>query len=112
MDIDTRVETGDLMEGYSGDCIGKGDMQTYIVGGQTHNNDMNHCMFTPLKGVIKFNINEGDIEAMIQLCKKVLFKLHPEWECMKCGTKLYFTHFIVSENRRYCCQCWYTKKGK
>lgn len=107
--FDDRIKTGDLMEGFSGDCIGKGDKQEYIVGGQVHTNDMNHCIITPLKGIIKFNICEGDVEAMLQMSQNVLFELRPHFECEKCGVSGRHVHFIVTHSGRLCCKCHYSQ---
>lgn len=105
---DDRLKTGDLNEGYSGDCIGKSLPLTYTVGGNEHRNDMNHCVFTPLKGVTRFMICEGDVEAMLHMARGVLHELHPDRKCEECGASHPFTHFCVTTTgRRLCCQCYY-----
>jgi hypothetical protein len=110
--FDERVKTGDLNEGYSGDCIGKGDESVYIVGGETHTNDMNHCVFTPLKGIVRFQINEGDVDAMLQMCQAVLHALKPERKCEACGTSQRWTHWIrTGDGRLFCCTCYHQGKG-
>lgn len=109
---DERLKTGDLNEGYSGDCIGKSIPLDYMVGGNLHQNDMNHCIFTPLKGVIRFQINEGDVDAMLHMCKAVIQELNPDRCCEECGARHRFTHFIISGDKRLCCSCYYSGKGK
>lgn len=108
---DDRLKTGDLNEGYSGDCMGRSIPLEYMVGGNLHRNDMNHCIFTPLKGVIRFQINEGDVESMVHQCKAVLNILHPEWKCEECGVRHFYTHYVISGGRRLCCRCYYGGKG-
>lgn len=102
---DDRITSGDMNEGYSGDCIGKSLPIEYVVGGNVHSNDMNHCIFTPLKGVIRYQINEGDVESMVHMCKQVLLDLHPEYKCDQCSARHRFTHFIIQDGRRLCCDC-------
>ena len=104
--LDDRMTAGDLNEGYSGDCIGKmAEGITYIVGGQEHPNDLNHCIFTPLKGIVRFMINQGDIEALRMMCESVLAKIDP-LDCEDCGAGRRMTHFIIkSDGRRLCCRC-------
>src|SRR3990167_2362208 len=81
---DDRIIEGDLSEGYSGDCIGQSEPTSYIVGGQEHRNELNHCIFTPLKGIIRYQICLLDVEAMMQMCQAVLAQLQP-LRCEECG---------------------------
>lgn len=111
--FDDRLKTGDLNEGYSGDCIGQSIPLTYIVGGQEHVNDMNHCIFTPLKGVLRFQINKDDVSAMLHMCNSVLAELEPR-QCSDCGKKATaaIRHFIIGhDNVCRCCECHYTRRG-
>ena len=82
--FDDRVQTGDLNEGYSGDCIGRSEPLEYTIGGQKHINDLNHCIFTPLKGIIRFQVNKDDLHLMSNMCRAVLAKVDPI-ECEECG---------------------------
>ena len=104
---DDRIKTGDMMEGYSGDCIGQGDRVEYVVGGHVHRNDMNHCIFTPLKGVIRYNINEDDVGSMLQMAQSVLYELHGKPKCSECGDGGRWTHFVVRDGKKRCCRCDY-----
>jgi len=45
---------------------------------------MNPCLFSPLKGVIRFQICQGDIEAMLQMAQSVLADIDPR-PCKICG---------------------------
>lgn len=104
---DDRMKTGDLDEGYSGDCMGMAQPTQYVVGGQVHHNNMNHCVFTPLKGIIRFQINPEDVYGMLHLASAVMSELHPERVCKKCGSKGRWIHWIVSAGNRYCCRCYH-----
>lgn len=105
---DPRLKTGDLNEGYSGDCIGKADESVYVVGGQQHTNDMNHCVFTPLKGVIRFQVNREDVYGMMHMAQAVLHDLaNPPRVCEGCGTSQRFTHWIRTGDKLLCCRCYY-----
>lgn len=108
MAFDDRIKDGDLDEGYSGDCIGKSEPTSYTVGGQVHENDMNQCVFTPLKGIIRFQICEGDVEGMLHMMKAVLHHLNPDRYCCKCRAAGVWVHWVIDkEGNRYCCSCYY-----
>ena len=94
--FDSRIKTGDLNEGYSGDCIGKSISLEYVVGGEIHLNDMNQCVFSPLKGIIRFQICKGDVEAMLQMAQSVLADIAPR-PCKVCG---------IDARRRTCTVLW------
>jgi hypothetical protein len=109
---DDRMKTGDLNEGYSGDCIGCGDKSVFVVGGQTHTNDMNHCVFTPLKGVIRFQVNREDVYGMLHMAQSVLHDLaEPPRVCSKCGARHRFTHWIRTGETLLCCRCYHQSSG-
>lgn len=104
---DDRLKVGDLDEGYSGECIGKAQPTEYVVGGQVHHNDMNHCVFTPLKGVIRFQINPEDVVGMMHMCQAVQAALNPDRQCAICGTTILWTHWISLDGKLFCCQCYH-----
>lgn len=110
---DDRLKTGDLNEGYSGDCIGKSLQLRYVVGGQEHVNDMNHCVFTALKGVIRFQINLDDVSAMLHMAQSVICELQePKLVCSDCGQKRTSAHwhFIIgADNVTRCAKCYYRR---
>lgn len=111
MAFDDRIKDGDLDEGYSGDCIGKSKPTTYEVGGQVHTNDMNHCIITPLKGVIRFQVCEEDIRGMLHMAKHVLHYLDEARKCCECGVTGMWVHWIVTpDKKRHCCRCYYLKQ--
>ena len=102
--FDTRIITGDLNEGYSGDCIGKSQLLTYTVGGNEHINDMNQCIFTPLKGIIRMMINLGDIEAMYMMSQSVLSELNPI-PCDGCGVDARKFRLKSFNGKKLCINC-------
>ena len=113
--FDDRIKTGDLNEGYSGDCIGKSIELRYVVGGQEHINDMNHCIFTPLKGVLRFQINLDDVSAMLHMAQSVITDMEqPRWQCADCGVKrtsANFHFFIGHDNVTRCCSCHHKRNA-
>lgn len=51
--------------GESFSCFGMMDRNVpFIYDGVEHNNDLNSCSYTALKGVIRFQENEADWEAL------------------------------------------------
>lgn len=69
---DRRLKTGDLDEGYSGGCIGKSKSHSYVVNGQVHENDLNCCIFSPIKGIILFRVCRKDLEIMREMINRVV----------------------------------------
>lgn len=49
---------------------------TFIYDGEKHANDLSTCFYTPLKGVIRFQMNEDDWEWMKIGAEHALEKLH------------------------------------
>ena len=102
--FDERIETGDLSEGYSGDCIGQTVAREYIVNGNLHTNDLNHCLFTPLKGIVQFQVCKDDLESMLTMLRAVLAEIDP-MECARCQKNRRFAHFVIVNDERLCCDC-------
>jgi len=103
MVCDARIkdESADMAQGYSGECIGKmSEAVEFIYGGSPHKNDMNRCVFTPLKGIIRFQENADDFWSSIILLSRALDVLKPI-ECCECGessrTSAHFHHLIPKE---------------
>jgi len=87
MVADTRIrdQEADMSQGYSGECVGRmSEAVEFIYGGSPHKNDLNRCVFTPLKGIIRFQECTGDIWSSIIVLTEVLSKLQPI-ECCECG---------------------------
>lgn len=87
MVADSRIkdEEADMSQGYSGECIGKmNEPFTFIYGGNPHTNDINHCHFTPLKGIIRFQECADDLWGTMILISRTLDILKPI-ECCLCG---------------------------
>ncbi len=49
-----------------------------------HVNDICHCYYTPLKGAIRYFMNEGDLWGEINAKIWVLNKVHPIGKCSRC----------------------------
>lgn len=84
---DSRIkdEEADMAQGYSGDCVGKmSEAVEFIYGGASHRNDVNVCVFTPLKGIIRFQETAEDLWSSIILRRAALDKLNPI-KCCYCG---------------------------
>lgn len=84
---DPRIkdEEADMSQGYSGECIGKmKEPIAFIYGGAEHRNDCNRCVFTPLKGIIRFQENWEDLGSSILLMEHALEILRPI-KCEYCG---------------------------
>jgi hypothetical protein len=47
----------------------------FVYDGKKHANDLNHCDYTPLKGVIRWQENEGDWRALAKMVERALEKL-------------------------------------
>lgn len=89
---DSQVQ--DLTEGISGECYGRASQtREFIVGGIHHKNTLNHCIFTPLKGVLQFQECEGDLESYIMLANRVLQEINPI-QCTECGGDRVFSRFV------------------
>ena len=102
---DNRIVTGDLNDGYSGDCIGQSKPLEYTVGGQKHINDLNHCIFSPMKGIIRFQVNKDDLHSMVRMCLLALETVDP-LVCDECKRGRSTSHFIfVGNGRTLCCRC-------
>lgn len=70
------VRSGDLNDGYSGECMGRMAAPIeFIYNGIPHRNDLNRCVFTPLKGIIRFQENISDLQASAEMLRRVLRQL-------------------------------------
>lgn len=106
MVADSRIkdEEADMNQGYSGECVGKmSEAIEFIYGGSPHRNDLNRCVFTPLKGIIRFQECAGDIESSLLILNRTLDKIQP-LQCCECGegsrTSTTFHHLIPPEHFR------------
>ena len=79
---------GDLAEGYSFECFGKlKEENIFKEKDIIHKNNISHCRYTPLKGMLRFFENINDIQGQIQVQLRVMEKLI-ECKCPTCGGKL------------------------
>jgi uncharacterized protein YwqG len=72
-------------EGYSFFCFGKlAKTQVFKEREILHENNISHCYYTPLKGMLRFFMNEDDLWGEAWAKVRVLNKLK-EIKCGKCG---------------------------
>ncbi len=77
----------DFDKGLSFFCFGKLEKTHFFTEKETtHTNDISHCYYTPLKGMIRFFMNTDDLwgesHAMIRVLNKLI-----EVDCLKCDGK-------------------------
>lgn len=83
--IDQDRKDDYIGKGGSGDCVGiLKDPVTFIYKETTHTNNMSHCIFTPLKGMIRFQINMDDAWRIYLLMGALMDKEKP-LICDECG---------------------------
>lgn len=71
-----QVERDKATPGDSFVCFGVGLREVpFSYDGVEHSNDLNHCDYTPLKGVIRFQENADDWRAAVNLYNRALNKL-------------------------------------
>jgi hypothetical protein len=95
----------DFRKGFSFFCFGRlKEPNVFKEKEVEHVNDLCHCYYTPLKGMIRFFVNTEDLwkEATSKLA--VLNRLI-EVKCDKCGSKMY------KVARHICFECQYKAKG-
>ena len=74
-----------LLRGGSGDCVGiLKEPVVFTYKGTVHDNNMSHCIFTPLKGMIRFQVNSQDAWRIFLLMAVLMDKENPMY-CEKCG---------------------------
>ncbi len=57
-------------------CFGKMDKPVvFTYDGVEHINNLNHCDYTPLKGIIRWQENKEDWEGVVKVFKRALEKL-------------------------------------
>jgi len=74
----------------------------------THRNTHSHCIFTPLKGMIRFFLNAEDAWMDIQGYQTVIRDCKKPWVCEACGVRGDSTRSGVtqySDDRRLCDMC-------
>jgi hypothetical protein len=93
----------EIQKGYSGDCLGiMGDVK-FIYKEAEHINNWSHCIFTPLKGMIRYQINSGDAWRIYLLMGAILDKEKP-LVCEECGfQKRAFGETVIKYTDRSLC---------
>lgn len=106
MAVDSRIkdEEADMNQGYSGECIGRMEPPVeFIYGGNLHRNEINHCHFTPLKGIIRYQECADDLWGSLILISRALDVLRPIQctECGQCGRlSSHYWHLVPPESYR------------
>ena len=64
---------GEPTPGVSFICFGKmARPVTFIYDGESHDNDLNHCDYTPLKGIIRWQENVDDWRYVVAQYQRAL----------------------------------------
>lgn len=96
-------------EGYSFFCYGKlKKPHLFIEREAKHFNQLSHCYYTPLKGMIRFFVTIGDLWGEINAKLVVMNKLQPLGKCYQCKKKLYRrveSCVVLNCKRKLCSQC-------
>lgn len=112
--IYTTYNAENFKKGYSFFCYGKlKTPHTFIERQAKHVNDISHCYYTPLKGMIRFFVCIGDLWGEINAKLVVMNKLQPLGKCYKCKKKLYRmvrTCIAISKHKKLCYECKETEK--
>jgi hypothetical protein len=79
----------DYERGFSFFCYGKlREKNVFTISEAVHENDMCHCYYTPLKGAIRWFVNEqdlwGELNAKIAVLNRIV-----KPKCQKCGADTY-----------------------
>lgn len=64
MPLHTLVDDDGMQPGNSFVCFGKAPEVEFSYDGIEHRNDLRHCDYTPLKGLIAYQENESDWQAL------------------------------------------------
>jgi len=87
--IYSTYDKEDFDKGWSFFCYGKlSKLHVFRERKVEHRNDMCHCYYTPLKGMIKFYINIEDILGETQAGIAVINRLSRP-HCPECGEDMY-----------------------
>jgi len=96
-------------DGYSFFCYGKlKKPHLFIEKKAKHLNQLSHCYYTPLKGMIRFFVTIGDLWGEINAKLAVMNILQPLGRCFKCRRKLYRrieSCVRISEKKKLCSDC-------
>lgn len=96
-----------IEDGGSFQCFGKMEKPHMFTFEKTeHINEYSHCVFTPLKGHIRFFINENDAWTMFIGAGKVMDKQSP-WVCKECGptSRREGPLIVFEKGEEYCYRC-------
>ena len=101
-------------KGGSGACVGiLKKPVTFVYKETTHTNNMSHCIFTPLKGMIRYQINVDDAWRIYLLMAMLMDKEKP-FVCDECGpkTRKFGETIIVYKDKTRLCKLCALRLGK
>lgn len=93
--------------GESINCYGRmAEQHVFVAGETTHKNDLSRCLYTPLKGVIRYLECKADLEIDVIANNKVLDTIDPQ-ECDECGYVARDDQKVLKfqDGARLCLQC-------
>jgi len=104
----TDYQFKQFKQGASFHCWGRMREQIRWISGKTeHLNEYSHCVYTPLKGLIRFFLNADDAWTDIIGLSRLLDHAKP-LECKACGESNRLTaRFLVLKDGLYCSLCAY-----
>jgi len=107
--IYTSYDPENFKRGFSFFCFGKlKKPHLFIEHEAKHLNDISHCYYTPLKGMIRFFVNIGDLWGEINAKLAVMNKLEPLGNCYKCKKELYRmvkSCIVLTKKKKICYEC-------
>lgn len=107
--IYTSFNLENFNKGYSCFCFGKlKKSHLFIEKEAKHKNELSHCYYTPLKGVVRFFVTIGDLWGEINAKLVVMNKLQPLGKCFKCKKELYRmikSCIVLSKNKKIHYEC-------
>ena len=102
----TDFDKGHFEKGYSFGCVGKlAEPHEFRWREITHRNTHSHCLYSPMKGLIRFLITPedawGDYVMMAQILKTAM-----PLQCDDCGeTDRIGQSYLKVGGKRYCNRC-------
>lgn len=95
-----------VTKGYSWGCIGKQPKHDIRKWNQVvHDNGYSFCSYTPFKGVLKYSVNTGDAEIMLEMSAEILKDAY-HIECCECHeTDRKSMGYVVAADKWYCVRC-------
>jgi len=112
--IFSRYSKEGFDKGASSFCYGKMAQEHKFIEKETeHINNFSHCLYTPLKGIIRFFLNEDDAYTEFLAVCAVLDKYKPHI-CKNCGPIpwRYGPIHVNTKGEPFCGKCWIFQSQK